>query len=151
MNDSVRYLVAKDAVIDTLNRLFMAVDERDWAGARECLALQVLLDVSSMSGEPPAMLAAEEIVQAWAGALGSMEAAHHQAGNFRVEINGSEADVSCYGIAFHYLTHPSGENTRRFVGSYNFHLSKLDERWAVDRFKYNLKFVDGNVDLEGAN
>jgi hypothetical protein len=151
MDDHIRHLIDKGAVIDTINRLFVAVDDRDWAGTRECLAPQVVMDVSSMTGEAPATLASEEIIQSWTNGLEPMEAVHHQSGNFRVAVIGSEADAFCYATAFHYLTHPSGENTRRFVGSYDFHLTKQDAAWVIDRFKYNLKFIDGNVDLEGSS
>lgn len=36
------------------------------------------------------------------------------------------------------------------MGSYDFHLSKADDRWEIDRFRFNLKFIDGNPDLEGS-
>ena len=43
-----------------------------------------------------------------------------------------------------YLT---GQNSRMFVGSYNFHLIKAGTDWKIDIFKYNLKFIDGNLEL----
>ena len=148
MSESTGTLLEKEAVIDTLNRLFISVDDRDWAAARECLAPRVLFDVSSMSGEAASTLAADEIIRAWEGALEPLEAVHHQAGNYRVEIKGSEADAFCYGIAYHYLPNSSGENTRLFVGSYDFHLQKSGACWVIDHFKYNLKFIEGNLELE---
>jgi SnoaL-like domain len=62
--------------------------------------------------------------------------------------DGDEAQAFCYGIAFHYLPNPTVKNTRVFVGSYDFHLRREDERWRIDQFKFNLKFIDGNLDLE---
>jgi hypothetical protein len=69
-------------------------------------------------------------------------------GNYPVTTKGDEADVFCYGIALHYLPNRSGQNTKRFVGSYDFHLKKQKKSRYIDRFRFNLKFIDGNVNLE---
>jgi SnoaL-like domain len=86
----------------------------------------------------------------WDQGLKAVKAIHHQAGNYQVTIKGNEADLFCYGIAYHYLPTPTNQNTRVFVGSYDYHLVKGDGGWKIDRFKYNLKFIDGNKDLEGS-
>lgn len=77
-----------------------------------------------------------------------MQAIHHQAGNFRVTLRGDAADASCYAIAFHYRPNPSGRNTRTFVGSYDLGLRREGGRWRIDRFRFDAKFVDGNLELE---
>jgi hypothetical protein len=41
-------------------------------------------------------------------------------------------------------------NTRTFVGSYDFELLKDDGNWRISKFKFNLKYVDGNANLESA-
>lgn len=50
----------------------------------------------------------------------------------------------------HYLPNNSGRNSRTFVGSYDFHLKKKGDRWQIDLLKFNLKFIDGNPDLESS-
>ena len=62
--------------------------------------------------------------------------------------DGDEARAFCYGIAFHYLPNETGRNTRVFVESYDFHLRREGERGRIDQFKFKLKFIDGNLDLE---
>ncbi len=79
----------------TVNALFVATDERDWQKVRECFASQVRFDVSSMTGEEPATLAAEDIVDAWEAGLRPLKAVHHQVGVYRVELKGAEADARC--------------------------------------------------------
>jgi hypothetical protein len=59
------------------------------------------------------------------------------------------ADAFCYGIASHYLPNASGQYTRFFVGSYDFHLEKDGTAWRIHRFRFNLKYMDGNLELEG--
>jgi hypothetical protein len=36
------------------------------------------------------------------------------------------------------------------VGSHDFGLQKLAEQWRIAAFRFNIKFVDGNLDLENA-
>ena len=148
MDDYVTFLREKEGVIDVINDLFIATDNRDWAQAQTCFAPRVLFDMSSLTGAEAVTLTPQEIVGAWDEGLRPLKAVHHQAGNYRVSIDEDEARAFCYGIAMHYLPHPSGRNTRVFVGSYNFHLEKGGGRWRIDEFKFNLKFTGGNLNLE---
>ncbi|HEV7365637.1 MAG TPA: nuclear transport factor 2 family protein [Gemmatimonadales bacterium] len=84
----------------------------------------------------------------WGQGLGPIEAVHHQAGNYRVTVQGDRATAFCDAIASHYGKTRSGRNTRVFVGSYDFHLAQIGGRWRIDSFRFNLKYVDGNAELE---
>jgi hypothetical protein len=66
----------------------------------------------------------------------------------RVDVRGDQATAFCYGIASHYRSTRSGRNTRAFIGSYDFHLLRMDGRWQIDSFRFNLKYIDGNAELE---
>lgn len=147
--DPLRRLLEKDAVITTLNRLFRSVDQKDWEQAEDCLAPHVLLDITSLGGSDPETTTGAAIVDGWRDGLGHLEAIHHQAGNYEVEVHGEAATATCYGIAYHYLPTDSGRDTRTFVGTYDFRLRKRRGSWQVDLLRYNLKFQDGNIDLEG--
>ena len=147
--DPLRRLLEKDAVITTLNRLFRSVDDKDWKQAEVCLAPHVLLDVTSLAGGEPENTTGTAVVDGWREGLSHLEAIHHQAGNYEVEVHGEAATATCYGIAYHYLPSDSGRNTRTFVGTYDFGLRKRRGGWEVEMLRYNLKFLDGNTDLEG--
>ena len=123
--------------------------ETDWKLAEVCLAPHVLLDVTSLAGGEPENTTGSAIVDGWRVVVGHLEAVHHQAGNYEVDIHGEAATATCYGIAYHYLPNDSGRNTRTFVGTYDFGLRKRRGGWEVDMLRYNLKFLDGNTDLEG--
>jgi hypothetical protein len=141
-------LAAREAVRETVVRLFVRTDQKDWAGVRECFADRVLFDMQSMTDEAPAELAADDIVAGWEQGLAPIDRLHHQAGNFLVDVRGGKATVFCYATASHYMeAPPSGGNTRTFVGSYDFALSRTEDVWRVDGFRFNLKYVDGNVNL----
>ncbi|MBI5473546.1 MAG: nuclear transport factor 2 family protein [Ignavibacteriae bacterium] len=145
----IQTLSDQSDVIKTINTLFIETDNRNWDGVKAVFADTVLFDMTSIAGGEPARMSSQNIVDAWDQGLKSLKALHHQAGNYVVTINGSEADAFCYGIAIHYLPNAQNQNTRTFVGSYNFHLSKRAQSWRIDKFKFKLKFIDGNKELTG--
>jgi hypothetical protein len=140
--------IEKDRVIETVNRLFINTDNRDWPKVRALFASRVLFDMTSLAGGQPVTIMPQEIVDGWDKGLKALKAIHHQAGNYLIDIKDNEATVFCYGVAWHYLPNKTNRNTRTFVGSYDIHLVKQDGEWKIDRFKFNLKFIDGNPDLE---
>lgn len=150
LSEDLRACLARERVVETITGLFVGTDNRDWAVVRECLADKVLLDMSSLGAGAAGTLPAQQIVDAWDEGLRPLQAMHHQAGNFLVNVDGDVAEAFCYGIASHYLPNPSGRNIRTFVGSYEFHLQRdaACGRWRIDRLRFNLKYIDGNPDLE---
>ncbi len=140
--------VEKELIIEAVTRLFIYTDNRDWQKVKALFAPRVLFDMTSLTGGEPSTLTPQDIVNGWDGGLKDLKAIHHQAGNFLVDISGDAADVFCYAAAWHYLPNSTGRNTRTFVGSYDIHLMKLAGEWKIDRFKFNLKFIEGNVELE---
>lgn len=140
--------IEKGRVIETVNRLFINTDNRDWPKVKALFAPRVLFDMTSLAGGQPATISPQEIVDGWDKGLKALKAIHHQAGNYLVDAKNNEATAFCYGVAWHYLPNKTGRNTRTFVGSYDFHLVKQDGEWIIDQFKFNLKFIDGNPALE---
>jgi hypothetical protein len=150
LHEQVRSIAEENEVISVANRLFICTDNRDWQCVRDVFAPEVLFDMTSLAGGQPVKMTPRQITDGWDQGLKALKAIHHQAGNYQVALKGDEADLFCYGVAFHYLPNPTDRNTRTFVGSYNFHLVRTEQGWKIDKFKYNLKFIDGNKDLEGS-
>lgn len=150
MKENLSELLEKEAVIETIIRLFVSTDRRDWEGVRDSLADRVMFDMSSLGGAEAAVTDATTIIEGWEKGLRPLRAIHHQAGNFLVDLDGGRATAFCYAIASHYLPNASGQNTRVFVGSYDFGLKKESGRWRIDTFRFNLKYIDGNRQLEEA-
>lgn len=146
-NPEYTALLEKDAVISVTSQLFISTDNREWEKVKACFAPEVLFDMTSLAGGEPTKMTPEQIAGAWETGLKDLKAIHHQAGNYVVTVSGREATAFCYGIAFHYLPNPTNQNTRTFVGSYDFHLTKTDGAWRIDKFKFNSKFSDGNLNL----
>jgi hypothetical protein len=142
-------LAARQQIVDVITELLVATDQRDWTAVKRCFAAEVLFDMSSLGAGPPARRTPEEIAAGWEEALRPIGAIHHQAGNHRVAVHESRATASCYGIAYHYRKTASGRNTRVFVGSYAFILDRGGPLgWRISTFRFDLKFIDGNTNLE---
>lgn len=143
----VRGVVERERIAEVIDTLFLATDARDWERVQACFAPRVAFDMTSLAGGAPAQLSPGDITAGWDSGLRFLDSVHHQVGNLVIHCQAREATASCYGLAYHYRRTSSGRNTRLFVGSYDFHLV-LEEQWKIDLFRFNLKFVDGNADLE---
>ena len=150
MSDRIRELVDEHDVIGVVTNLFIATDRRDWDTVLMCLAPEVNLDMTSVSGGTPARVSAREIVTSWQQAFAPIDAVHHQVSNFRVAITGNQASASCYGIAYHYRANATGGKTRVFVGTYDVGLRRGESGWRIEDFRFNCRFIDGNLTLEEA-
>lgn len=149
MSRSLQSISDRLDVIDTINRLFIATDAREWDRVQLCFSPVVRMDMSSVGGPAKDMIPAE-ITAMWDEGLKPLKAIHHQAGNHTVELDGERATAFCYGIASHYLPNASGHNTRTFVGSYDFALLKTADAWVITMMRFTLKYIDGNQNLEAS-
>ena len=142
-------LAAKDDIAACIYTLFISTDQRNWAKVRGCFADSVHFDMTSLAGGNPVKLTPKEIARAWESGLKSIEHVHHQAGNLQISVDGDKATAFCYGIALHYKKTKSGKDVRRFVGGYDFGLEKNSGRgWVIRAFRFDVKFVDGNRELD---
>lgn len=137
----------KITIIETVNKLFIAVDERDWDIVSSVFDDTVLLDYTSMAGGVPANLTSSQIIESWKEILPGFDKTHHQLGNYQVDIDSKNIQVFCYGTATHYLKNESNNNIWTVVGSYNFELQEKDSNIKITKMKFNLKYIDGNSDL----
>ena len=70
------------------------------------------------------------------------------AGGAPAQMKPSELSAA-WAAGFEPLDHVAVKS-RSFVGSYAFTLAKAGGRWRISLLKFNLKFIEGNVELEKA-
>lgn len=151
MNSYQDYLAERTAVEDVVVRLFVAVDERDWPTVEDCFAAKFTLDTRSLTGDTPAELAPGQVSGIWAEGFKPLDHVHHQIGNMQTTVEGNRATVRCHGIAWHHRSGISATaRSRTFIGTYEFNLDKSDGRWRISLMRFNLKFLEGNLELEKA-
>lgn len=141
----------RDEIIEVVTKLFIYTDYQSWDKLlEEVLTEQVWFDMASVGGGEGKKISAKDICQMWKTGFTGIDAVHHQAGNYLVDFHAEaiEATVFCYAIALHYKKSATQGNTREFVGSYDLHCVLTDKGWRIDSFKYNVKYVNGNVDFK---
>lgn len=142
-------LAVRQAVEDTVIRMFVATDERDWPVLEACFTDPFTLDMTSMTGGVPVAMTPRQVGEAWAEGFKPLDHVHHQVGNLQTEVNGQTAVVRCYGVAFHHRSKiASSARTRMFVGTYELQLKVVAARWQISVLTFKLKFIDGNLELE---
>lgn len=131
-------------ITETVNKLFVYTDHLKWEKLQnEVFASEVLLDVTSLGAEKADTMLSQAICEMWNEGLKDLDAVHHQAGNYIITIENNEADVFAYAIATHYKKNSDNDKVvTEFVGSYDLHLIKTEAGWRIDKFKYNLKYID---------
>jgi len=130
------------------NKLFMYTDSRNWTGLQsEVFAAEVKFDMESMGGGTAGTTSSVAITNAWEAGLKDLDAVHHQAGHYLINIEARQASIYAYAVATHFKSSALNGKTRSFTGSYNLSALRTERGWRLDGFKYNLKFADGNIDL----
>ncbi|MEO6720624.1 MAG: nuclear transport factor 2 family protein [Ferruginibacter sp.] len=131
------------------NKLFMYTDSRDWQKLiDEVFTEYVDFDMSSAGAGPAKNLKALEICKMWKQGFHGIDSVHHQAGHYLITVNETSAEIYAYAVAMHFKKVATKGNTRSFVGSYNLQATNTEQGWRLTGFTYNLKFIDGNKELE---
>lgn len=125
--------------------LFAGADERNWSKAASVMDKVVLLDYSSMTGDPATLLSPEQITQAWAAFLPGFDRTNHVLSNFKVEHNNENAIVYYTGKADHFLN--GGVWT--VEGEYETVLGYSAGQWLINKHKFNFQKQSGNTELPG--
>jgi hypothetical protein len=139
----------KMAITELVNKLFMYCDDRKWNDlCHEVLMPELWFDMSSAGAGEAGTISSLELCQLWEKGFEGINAIHHQAGHYLISIDGDEADIFAYAVASHYKESAKNGKTRTFVGSYNLEAVRTNAGWRLDLFRYNLKYIDGNVNLD---
>ena len=138
----------REQIIEVVNKLFVYTDEQDWYALKNEVFTEIVhFDMSSL-GQEIVEKPAQEICEDWKAGFAGLDAVNHLAGNHLVTIKENEAVVFAYATATHYKETAIEGKTREFVGTYNLVLEKGPEGWRINSFKYNLKYVTGNIDMK---
>lgn len=149
MSNRTNDLASRLAAEDTVVRMFVATDERDWPTLEACFTDPFTLDMTSLVGGSPAAMTPRQVANVWAEGFKPLDHVHHQIGNLQTSVQGTNALVRCHGVALHHRKGVTrGIRTRVFVGTYELKLVAGAEHWRISELKFKLKFIDGNLELE---
>jgi SnoaL-like domain len=137
----------RDEVVEVVNKLFIYTDTQDWEKLQgEVFSNDVFFDMSSLGGKKEE-LTSKAICEMWQNGFKDIDSINHLAGNYLVKINDTIATVFAYATAVHFREAAKNGTTREFIGTYNINLMKHGIGWRIYQFKYDLKFISGNIDL----
>ena len=145
---TMEHFSIREQVIEVVHKLFVFTDAMEWNKLQsEVFTDQVIFDMSSIGGEKR-NTTSKNICEIWEKGFEGLDAVNHLSGNYLVTINDKTAAVFAYATATHYKKSATNGNTRELVGTYDLHLVQETAGWRIDRFKYNLKYATGNIDLK---
>ena len=148
MNTQAQTVLDQHQITQAVQQIFIQTDERNWDQVSACFTDPVRLDYSSLSGNEPAELSSQQVVESWQAVLPGFEATQHSLSNFQVSVDGDRATASCYGTAVHYLPNDTDQgDTWTVVGTYDFELAKREGQWKTSAMTFHFKFTEGNTDL----
>ncbi len=137
-----------EEIIETVNKLFIYTDYQQWDKLKsEVFTELVDFDMSSLGGVV-AQRSRSQICEEWQKGFKDLDAINHLAGNHIITLNGETAKVFCYATATHYKKSAKKGETREFIGSYDLSLIKEKNGWRINKFKYNMKYALGNLELK---
>ena len=138
----------RELIVDTINKLFIYTDQQNWdILIDEVFAPEIHVDITSMGAPKAETLTARELCNSWEKGFEGLDAVHHQAGNYLITIEDSEAKVFANAIASHYKASAKNGTSREFIGSYHLNVTKTRDGWRINRFVYQLKYMTGNKNL----
>ncbi|MCW8377490.1 nuclear transport factor 2 family protein [Streptomyces justiciae] len=143
----LRRLMDRQAVIETCTRMGWHADRREWAALKAVFADEVRLDYTSLNGGEPAVLAPEQIVDAWSRVLGGFDATQHLIAGHLVEPADDTAVCTASFQATHRLANPFGAPLWTLGGTYRFDLVRVDGRWRISGVVMTATWADGNQEL----
>lgn len=140
-------LLNERLITQNIMAIFNGTDKRQWDRVRHSLADEVLLDYSSMSGQPAVQTKADDIIASWSGFLPKFAFTLHLLSNVEVHIQGGTATFFCKGEALHHLPNAEGGDVWKVYGTYDIELAQLGEQWKTVSLRFNLLYQEGNLNL----
>lgn len=132
-----------DKIIEIVKDIFAGADERNWTKVQNAMAQDVWFDYSSLSGNPPAMLASKQIIEAWKRFLPGFDETRHRLFAFKVTQAKNRAVIYFEGKADHFIDN----EIWTVEGNYKVEAVKEINEWHVDKIIFNLMKQSGNMNL----
>lgn len=142
-------MTEREQLVELVNKLYIYTDLENWEGLMdEVFHEKVFLDMTSLGGEAKDMTA-QSICDMWSEGFKDLDSVNHLGGNYLVTLTSShEAEVCAYATATHYKESATQGNTREFVGTYDFKMTRAEDGWRIHSSTYNLKYMNGNLSLD---
>ncbi len=141
----VNLLSQRLEIEETVDKLGLHIDAKEWLELNEVLAETVELDYVSLFGGQIDRLPQAEVVARWRKQLTPLKATQHVITNLHITIKtDNTADCAANVIATHVRPNPMGDALWTIGGRYDFHLLLESGRWKISAIKLTVLWTTGN-------
>lgn len=138
--DPIRQLLDRQAIADAVTRLFVETDRKNWAAVEALFTDSVKFAMHGNRSPVEDTFSGAQIAAMWRDGLEHVPFVHHQMGNLLIDLHDEHAHAFCYAIATHYEAEGEKPLTT-FTGSYDLTLVRKGDRWQIEGFRFNAKYV----------
>lgn len=145
----LRALFDRAEVQETVNRVALLSDARDWGALRSLFADEVGVDHAPLDGGEQEEMEADDLVEAWRAALSGYDATQHVISNHVVTVHErcGRAACSAYVQAHHYLLNYEGSDRWTLGGRQDYDLIRISRGWKIRTFHLIVLWATGNRHL----
>jgi hypothetical protein len=134
MDPTLRYLLDRTQISETIIRYFNGLDARDWDAVRATLAGTIDLDFSELFGDPRTVHDSDDFVAFARNVLSGFRHTQHISPNHVITIEGERASATASMYAWHSVpAEGKGGDTYTLRGSYDVGLVRAEDGWRIDR------------------
>jgi SnoaL-like domain len=146
MNESVVQQVRdRQEIIDTINRIGLTADFRDWSACQACFAESVEVDYTSLMGGEPNIISSDTLTKQWQLFFDrTFKTTQHLIGSHSVTPSGNSATCLSQFQAHHVLINPTEERTWTLGGFYVHELVRTIDVWRVHKMKMTWTWEAGS-------
>jgi hypothetical protein len=123
-------------IIELVNAIFDAVDEKDWGTAQELFDGKVTVDFTSLDGGDIATISGAELVDGWRRGLHLGKKSFHMVGHHRVAVYGEHAAAAVKGYAYNVLDDEFGGGMWEVWGAYEIQFRRDGGGWKATGFAF---------------
>ena len=141
----VNLLSQRQEIEETVDRLGLYLDAKEWLELGEILAEIVELDYVSLFGGQVERLSRAEVIDRWKGQLTPLKATQHIITNLYVTIKADNtAECAANVLATYVRPNPLGDALWTVGGRYDFQLLHDVGRWKISAIKLTVLWTTGN-------
>ena len=150
MDPTLRYLLDRTQISETIVRYFNGLDVRDWDAVRATLADTIDLDFSQLFGDPRTVHDSDDFVVFARTVLSGFRHTQHVSPNHVITVDGDRATATAYMCAWHSVpSEGKGGDTFTLRGAYDVRLVRVDDGWRIDLLHMAVWDEAGNKDTYG--
>ena len=132
----------RSEILAVVDRYATALDRRDWALLERVFSEDLVFDAGEWVAH-----GRDDYVARVRGSLDGCGPTQHLLGNYRIELDGSEASCACYVRAFHLDAERGAALTYDMGGEYRDRLRRTPEGWRIGHRTLEILYEVGSREV----